>query len=43
MLALHRGVVMTLFLSVPCSRRVHGIWRYMAPVRNRHEPRCHVA
>ncbi|HBM60340.1 MAG TPA: tricarballylate utilization 4Fe-4S protein TcuB [Citreicella sp.] len=43
LLALHLGVVMALFLTMPYSKFVHGIYRAMALVRHRREQRRHTA
>lgn len=39
LLALHLGVVLALFLTLPYGKFVHGIYRYLALVRSAHERR----
>lgn len=39
LLCLHLGLVLGLFLTMPCGKFVHAIYRYAALVRNAHEQR----
>ena len=39
LLCLHLGLVLGLFLTMPCGKFVHAVYRYAALVRNAHEQR----
>ena len=39
LLCIHLGLVLGLFLTMPCGKFVHAIYRYAALVRNAHEQR----
>jgi len=39
LLAIHLGVVFSLFLTMPYGKFVHGLFRYAALMRHAHEQR----
>ena len=39
LLCLHLGLVLGLFLTMPCGKFVHAVYRYAVLVRNAHEQR----